>query len=349
MSTTTDIHHPGASIAPTPAPSFSNFVFIEKGKYLLVAIPALIIQFVLFKLLYPFPDFISDSYSYIDTVLEHLSVNLWPIGYSRFIAALHASSPSDTFLVGVQFLLLEGALLLFFYTLLWFHRPAKNTSNILFVLLFFNPIFLYLSNCVLSDALFNTLSLLWWVQFIWMLHRPRIYQIFILAGLLYIAFTLRYTALYYPGLAIVAFALSGFPLKWKVLGSALCILVMIPFIEQVDPRIEAAARVFGAGTGRLFVYVLVPLLAPGILAALLLVLVRTIAMFELTFFTAGPDSQTLVVALYYAVYAAGVRAGQSIDAMAVIYMITTLIWLLIALRFVDPTQMVARAKQEAAR
>jgi putative spermidine/putrescine transport system permease protein len=127
------------------------------------------------------------------------------------------------------------------------------------------------------------------------------------------------------------------------------ILVMIPFVEQIDPRIEAAARVFGAGTGRLFIHVLVPLLAPGILAALLLVLVRTIAMFELTFFTAGPDSQTLVVALYYAVYAAGVRAGQSIDAMAVIYMLTTLAWLLIALRFVDPTQIVTRAKQEAAR
>lgn len=127
------------------------------------------------------------------------------------------------------------------------------------------------------------------------------------------------------------------------------VLVMIPFIEQIDPRIEAAARVFGAGTGRLFVHVLVPLLTPGILAALLLVLVRTIAMFELTFFTAGPDSQTLVVTLYYAVGAAGVRSNQSIDAMAVIYMVTTLLWLLIALRFVDPTQIVTRAKQEAAR
>jgi putative spermidine/putrescine transport system permease protein len=125
------------------------------------------------------------------------------------------------------------------------------------------------------------------------------------------------------------------------------VLVMIPFIEQIEPRIEAAARVFGAGTGRLFVHVLVPLLAPGILAALLLVLVRTIAMFELTFFTAGPGSQTLVVALYYAVYAAGVRAGQSIDAMAVVYMLTTLVWLLIALRFVDPTQIVTRAKDDA--
>lgn len=123
------------------------------------------------------------------------------------------------------------------------------------------------------------------------------------------------------------------------------ILVMIPFVEQVDPRIEAAARVFGASTPRLFFHVLIPLLLPGVLAALLLVLVRTIAMFELTFLTAGPTSQTLVVALYYAVFAAGVRAVQSIDAMAVVYMVTTLIWLLIALRFVNPTQIVGRAKR----
>jgi putative spermidine/putrescine transport system permease protein len=126
------------------------------------------------------------------------------------------------------------------------------------------------------------------------------------------------------------------------------ILVMIPFIEQIDPKIEAAARVFGANTFKLFIHVLLPLLLPGILAALLLVLVRTIAMFELTFLVAGPTSQTLVVALYYAVFAAGVRAVQSIDAMAVIYMVTTLIWLIIALRFVNPTQIVTRAKQQPA-
>lgn len=126
------------------------------------------------------------------------------------------------------------------------------------------------------------------------------------------------------------------------------VLVMIPFIEQIDPRIEAAARVFGAGTTSLFLRILLPLLLPGMLAALLLVLVRTIAMFELTFLIAGPTTQTLVVSLYYAVFASGVRAGQSIDAMAVIYMVTTLFWLVIALQFVNPTQIVARAKQQPA-
>ena len=150
------------------------------------------------------------------------------------------------------------------------------------------------------------------------------------------------TVLYRTGLAG---SMSGVVLANLVPTVPFVILVMIPFIEQIDTKIEAAARVFGANTFKLFVHVLLPLLMPGILAALLLVLVRTLAMFELTFLTAGPTSQTLVVALYYAVFAAGVRAVQSIDAMAVIYMVTTLIWLVIALRFVNPTQIVARAKK----
>ena len=120
------------------------------------------------------------------------------------------------------------------------------------------------------------------------------------------------------------------------------VLVMTPFVEQIDPNVESAARMCGAGTGR----VLTPLLIPGILAAGLLVLVRTVAMFELTFLTAGPESQTLVVALYNAAFAAGIRTDQTIDSMAVLYMLTTLVLLIIALRFVNPTQLVSRVREE---
>jgi putative spermidine/putrescine transport system permease protein len=139
--------------------------------------------------------------------------------------------------------------------------------------------------------------------------------------------------------------MAGVILANLIPAAPFVILVMTPFIEQIDPNLESAARVFGANTARMFGHILVPLLAPGILAASLLVLVRTIALFELTFLTAGPDSQTLVVALYYAVFAAGVRAPQSVDAMAMIYMVVTLVWLLIALRFVNPTQLVSRVKE----
>lgn len=142
--------------------------------------------------------------------------------------------------------------------------------------------------------------------------------------------------------ARLAGRISGVILANLVPAVPFVILVMIPFVEQIDQRIEAAARMLGATTGRLFLKILVPLLMPGILASLLLVLVRTIAMFELTFFTAGPTSQTLVVALYYAVFSAGMRPSQSIDAMAMIYMLTTLVWLLIAMRFINPTQIFGR-------
>ena len=154
------------------------------------------------------------------------------------------------------------------------------------------------------------------------------------------------TVLYKAGLGST---LAGVIIANLVPALPFVILVMIPFVEQIDPRLEAAARVFGARTGSVFRHVLIPLLLPGALAALLLVLVRTIAMFELTFLIAGSDSQTLVVSLYAAVTASGVRAPQSVDAMAVIYMLSTLVWLVIALRFINPTQMVTRVKRQPAR
>ncbi len=138
--------------------------------------------------------------------------------------------------------------------------------------------------------------------------------------------------------------LSGVVLANLVPSVPFVILTMTPFIEQIDPAIERAARMCGAGTRQVFVRILAPLLVPGILAASILVLVRTVGMFELTFLTAGPDSQTLVVALYYSMSAAGIRAQQSIDAMAVIYMGLMLMLLVAALSFVNPTNLVARLR-----
>jgi len=150
------------------------------------------------------------------------------------------------------------------------------------------------------------------------------------------------TVLYKYGFAGNA---SGVVLANLVPSVPFVILTMTPFIEQINPSIESAARMCGAGTRALFVRVLGPLLVPGMLAAAILVLVRTVGMFELTFLTAGPDSQTLVVALYYSMSAAGIRAQQSVDAMAVIYTSTMLVLLVIALRYVNPTQLVARVKE----
>lgn len=117
------------------------------------------------------------------------------------------------------------------------------------------------------------------------------------------------------------------------------ILTMTPFIEQVDPRLEDAARMCGASTISIFRHILSPLLIPGILASAILVLVRTVGMFELTYLVAGPTSQTIVVALYNSMNAAGIRPQQLTDSMAVMYTGMMAVLLVVALRFVEPTQL----------
>src|SRR5680860_119195 len=123
------------------------------------------------------------------------------------------------------------------------------------------------------------------------------------------------------------------------------IIVMIPFIEQIDPNLERSAQMLGASPLQVYRRVLLPLAIPGILAAGLLTMVRTMAMFELTLLTAGATSQTLVVSLYYAAFSAGISPAQSINAMAVVYMVTATTLLLLALRFINPVQIVTRARE----
>jgi putative spermidine/putrescine transport system permease protein len=136
--------------------------------------------------------------------------------------------------------------------------------------------------------------------------------------------------------------LNGVILANLVPSVPFVVLTMTPFIEQIDPKIEAAARMCGATTRAIFLRILAPLLLPGILASAILVLVRTVGMFELTFLTSGFGSETLIVVLYHEMYGAGIRAPQRLAAMAVIYMVWMLLMLIVAMRFVNPTQLVTR-------
>jgi putative spermidine/putrescine transport system permease protein len=152
----------------------------------------------------------------------------------------------------------------------------------------------------------------------------------------------------------LATTLYKFGVGGTVLGVILAVLVpmvpltvfiLLPFFEQISLNLEWSASMLGASRLQIFRRVLLPLMVPGILTAGLLVLVNTISNFELAFLLSGGGSQTLVVALYYNVFAGGVRPVYSIDAMAVIYMVMVMSVLLVALRFVRPTQMVFRIDQ----
>lgn len=124
------------------------------------------------------------------------------------------------------------------------------------------------------------------------------------------------------------------------------ILILRPFVEQVDGSLESASKMLGANRWQTFRRVVLPLMVPGLLTAGILAMVRTIAMFELTFLVADANSQTLVTILYSDAFASGMRPNQAVDAMAVIYTLTTMAMVMVALIFVKPTQFVVRLKRE---
>jgi putative spermidine/putrescine transport system permease protein len=125
----------------------------------------------------------------------------------------------------------------------------------------------------------------------------------------------------------------------------LAVFILMPFFEQISLNLEWGAAMMGASRLQTFRRILLPLTLPGLLTAGILILVNTVSNFELTFLVSGAGSQTLVVALFYNVFAGGVRPVYSVDAMALMYMTMVMILLVVALRFVRPTQMVFRLDQ----
>lgn len=224
--------------------TFNHFIFQNKANrnYLLIATIAAIIQFMIFKILYPYADFFSDSYSYIYGADDNLSFNIWPIGYSWFLRYFHFITSSDTAVVSFQYFFLILSLLVLFFTVRYFYKPAKSTSNILFIFLFFNPLFLYVCNYINSDPLFAALSVLWLTQLIWIIHRPMIYQVVTHGILLYLCFIVRNNAMIYPFLSIAAFLLSNHRRFIKLAGIGFGLLLVLLFINH---QRNAAYRLYG--------------------------------------------------------------------------------------------------------
>jgi hypothetical protein len=206
--------------------------------YLLCATLTTILLFFFFKLIYPHPNMVMDSYVYIRPLVEGRSVNSFPMGYTWFLQLFSFFSRSATLLVWVQYLLLEGACVLFFFTLLHFFQPGKWIRLLLFLFLFVNPLFLYCSNFIMSDPLFTALSILWLTQLIWLIGRPHAYMILIHAVLLLMVFTVRYTALYYPLVASLGLLLTRLKLWQKLTAIGLQFLLIGVFVAYTTHQMK---------------------------------------------------------------------------------------------------------------
>src|SRR5258708_4919792 len=189
---------------------FTDFLWKNKWNrtFVLFAGSALLMQFFIFKFLYPFANYMPDSYSYLDAAYLNVDVNMWPVAYSKFLRIFSSFTHSDTLLVGFQYFFMQMSGLCFLSSVLYLFKPGKIISAIFYIFFLFNPLALYLSNYISADAIFIGLSFLWITQLLWIICRPRPWQLFSQAFLLMLVFTVRYNAIYYPVIAALAILLS---------------------------------------------------------------------------------------------------------------------------------------------
>jgi hypothetical protein len=207
-------------------PAISTY-FYRMTKKWLFAVAAILLQFCIFKHFYPYASFFQDSYSYIYAAMERHTISYRPIGYSWFLVLLHTISSSDTFLVFVQYCLLQSAGLYLYFSVHRLYGPRKIISRLLFIFLLFDPVILFLANTVSSDALFIGLSLIWLTELLWLIRRPSWKRLPLQLFLLLLIFYTRYNALCYPVIAAVAFLLTRRSPAFKLTGIAASILVLV--------------------------------------------------------------------------------------------------------------------------
>lgn len=220
-----------------PSLSFKDFLLKDKRNrvILMVAFGLMIIQFSIFKYLYPFASYIhGDSFSYLDAARQNMDISTYPIGYSRFLRLFSVFFRSDVFLTTFQYLSIQAGALFLLFTIFYFYKPGRLTQYILLGFMVLNPLFWHLANLVSSDCLFTALSLTWFALLLWIVHRPSDKIIIWHAVVLFLAFTIRYNAIIYPFIAVLAFGLSRLPLRKKIAGVALGLVLCGLFVSYTS-------------------------------------------------------------------------------------------------------------------
>lgn len=224
----------------------------SNGRYLLIAIAGMAVQLPIFKWLYPYPDFFTDTYYYISTAASHANYDIWPLGYSKFLDYGSFFTHNPVLLVIFQYILIQSATFYLFITIRALYNPNAEATKYLFWFLLFDPLALYVGNYITTDALFWGLSEIWIALLLRSIQKPNQILLIIIQGILLATiFPIRYTAFYYPIILVAGILLSKNKLLLKVIGIGLpsCLIILfILFMRQATYQ-ATGVREFNSFSG----------------------------------------------------------------------------------------------------
>jgi tetratricopeptide (TPR) repeat protein len=239
--------------------SFINFLKLQKCVLLIISGIYIGIYFLL-AYLYPYPDGLWDATHYVEAALNNKVDIYWPFGYSRFLIFLHAFSSSISFVVIVQFVLNALSSLFFIFTIKYFFRSNnKYLDYIYYFLSIFSVSVLYLTDSLMSDSLFTSLTVIWITLAIWFTYQNlisnNITSIILLALhiiVLIFLISVRWVGLFYPVFTILLiFNLKFYNLKSKIALSLIPILMVFIYYSQQKKEIQerTGIEIFAPSSG----------------------------------------------------------------------------------------------------
>lgn len=220
-------------------------------RYVYLAVFTMLIQFVVFRYYYPFPNFMQDSYNYLRSAYTNADANMWPVGYAKLIRFVGYFTHADTVLVFVQYAIYHICALYFFSTVLELTIVGRWPRRMIFVFLFLNPAILYLSNYVTSDVYFIGISLVWISQLFRLIYQPSKLLLLIHLVVLLLAYTVRYHALIYPIISITVIVFCNFSVRMKIISGVMMVGMIGGFMLYTTTQTQQVlgTRQFSAFSG----------------------------------------------------------------------------------------------------
>ena len=199
-------------IEPQIGISFKTLLFDKAHRFELISTCVLFaISFAFIQWAYPFPNTYADTGAFITVAGNGLIGNYRPIGYSWFMAFAHFIDPHPDVLVLMQMVLYFFSTLVLYLTVkVFFAQSNSKLWKGFFFLFMLAPTCIYLTNFVISDSLFISLTHLWLASLFWILGSRRGIAIIWNAFFLVLLLQTRYIALFYPLITVITLFFTFF-------------------------------------------------------------------------------------------------------------------------------------------
>jgi hypothetical protein len=195
------------SPAKTDTVSFLRFLTSKSQltELLCITLGLIIIHILLYNW-YPTPCTYYDTNNYLQSAEAKSFLGYRPYGYSAFLIFVKSFSPTTYGVYFFQFLLNYVSSVFFIFTVKYIFKPANRIVSYSFTFfILFSPAILYMTDYIMSDSIFISLTVMWLTSSIWILYNRSIAATVVHFITLFMLIQVRYSGLFYPVFSIAIF------------------------------------------------------------------------------------------------------------------------------------------------